>query len=84
MDIPASAVKEVRAKTNAGMLDCRKALERSNGDINGAIEALRQKGFAMAEKRASRSVGEGVVAAYLWQDCRRGDRRPWDVCRRAG
>jgi len=72
MDIPASAVKEVRAKTNAGMLDCRKALERSNGDINGAIEALRQKGFAMAEKRASRSVGEGVVAAYMHHNNRVG------------
>ncbi len=65
MDIPASAVKEVRIQTNAGMLDCRKALEQCNGDIKGAVEALRQKGFAMAEKRASRAVGEGVVAAYM-------------------
>jgi len=65
MDIPVSAVKEVRTKTNAGMLDCRKALEQSKGDVDGAIEALRQKGFAMAEKRAERAVGEGIVAAYV-------------------
>jgi len=65
MDIPVSAVKEVRTKTNAGMLDCRRALEQCNGDINGAIEALRQKGFAMAAKRAERAVGEGIVAAYV-------------------
>jgi len=65
MDIPVSAVKEVRTKTNAGMLDCRKALEQSNGDVAGAIEALKQKGFAMAEKRAERAVGEGIVAAYV-------------------
>jgi len=72
MDIPVSAVKEVRTKTNAGMLDCRKALEQSCGDVNGAIEALRQKGFAMAEKRAARAVGEGVVAAYMHHNNRVG------------
>jgi len=72
MDIPASAVKEVRSKTSAGMLDCRKALEQCSGDINQAIEALRQKGFAAAEKRASRSVGEGVVAAYVHHNSKVG------------
>ncbi len=72
MDIPASAVKEVRVKTSAGVLDCRRALEQSAGDINGAIEALRQKGFAMAEKRATRVVGEGVVAAYVHHNNRVG------------
>lgn len=72
MEIPVSAVKEVRTKTNAGMLDCRKALEQSDGDVNGAIEALRQKGFAMAEKRATRSVGEGIVAAYVHHNNRVG------------
>jgi elongation factor Ts len=72
MDIPASSVKEVRAKTNAGMLDCRRALEQSNGDVAGAVEALRQKGFAMAEKRALRAVGEGIVASYMHHNNRVG------------
>jgi elongation factor Ts len=72
MDIPVSAVKEVRTKTSAGMLDCRKALEQCNGDVSGAIEALRLKGFAMAEKRATRAVGEGVVAAYIHHNNRVG------------
>jgi elongation factor Ts len=72
MDIPASSVKEVRSKTNAGMLDCRRALEQSNGDVAGAVEALRQKGFAMAEKRASRAVGEGIIASYLHHNNRVG------------
>lgn len=72
MDIPVSAVKEVRTKTSAGMLDCRKALEQSAGDVNGAIEALRQKGFAAAEKRATRAVGEGVVASYVHHNSRVG------------
>jgi elongation factor Ts len=72
MDIPVSAVKEVRTKTSAGMLDCRKALEQCQGDVNGAIEALRLKGFAMAEKRATRAVGEGVVVAYVHHNSRVG------------
>ncbi len=72
MDIPVSAVKEVRTKTSAGMLDCRRALEQSAGDVNGAIEALRQKGFAMAEKRAARAVGEGVIASYIHHNNRIG------------
>ncbi len=72
MDIPASSVKEVRVKTNAGVLDCRKALEQCGGDVASAVEALRQKGFAMAEKRASRAVGEGVVAAYVHHNSRVG------------
>lgn len=72
MNIPATAVKEVREKTNAGVLDCRKALEQCNGDIAQAIDALRQKGFAMAEKRASRAVGEGIVAAYLHHNSKVG------------
>ncbi len=72
MDISANAVKEVRTQTSAGMLDCKKALERCGGDINAAIEALRQKGFVMAEKRASRAVGEGVISTYLHHNNRVG------------
>ncbi|MCK9357508.1 MAG: translation elongation factor Ts [Dehalococcoidia bacterium] len=65
MEVTAEAVKEVRTRTNAGMLDCKKALDKCGGDIAGAIESLRQKGFAMAEKRAERVVSEGIVAAYV-------------------
>jgi len=72
MDITASAVKEVRTKTSAGMLDCKKALVDSNGDVTGAIEALRQKGLAMADKRAERAVGEGVVLSYIHHNQRVG------------
>lgn len=72
MDISVDAVKEVRAQTSAGMLDCKKALEQCSGDVKGAIEALRQKGFAMAEKRATRAVGEGVVVSYLHHNNRVG------------
>ena len=72
MEISVDAVKEVRAQTSAGMLDCKKALEQCSGDVNSAIEALRQKGFAMAAKRASRAVGEGIVASYLHHNNRVG------------
>jgi len=72
MEVTVEAVKEVRTKTNAGMLDCKKALEQCSGDIAGAIEALRQKGFAMAEKRAERVAGEGIVASYVHHNNRVG------------
>jgi elongation factor Ts len=72
MEITASAVKEVRTKTSAGMLDCKKALEDSKGNVDAAIEALRQKGLAMAEKRSERAVGEGVVLSYIHHNQRIG------------
>ncbi len=72
MQISVESVKEVRAQTSAGMMDCKKALEQCGGDIGGAVEALRQKGFAMAAKRADRAVGEGVVASYLHHNSRVG------------
>ena len=72
MDISASAVKEVRTRTSAGMLDCKKALLDCNGDIDGAIEALRKKGLAMAGKRSERTVGEGIVASYVHHNNRIG------------
>ena len=72
MEISASAVKEVRTRTSAGMLDCKKALLGCNGDVAGAIEALRQKGLAMAHKRAERTVGEGVVLSYIHHNQRVG------------
>lgn len=61
MEITAVMVKELRDKTGAGMMDCKKALGETNGDLQLAIEYLRKKGAATAEKRADRSANEGVV-----------------------
>jgi elongation factor Ts len=61
MEITAAMVKELRDKTGAGMMDCKKALAESNGNMQEAIEYLRKKGAATAEKRADRSANEGVV-----------------------
>lgn len=57
-------IKNLREKTGAGMMDCKKALEEANGDIEKAIECLRKKGAAVAAKRAEREAKEGVVAVY--------------------
>jgi len=72
MGTTVDAVKEVRLKTGAGMLDCKKAVEQCGGDVAGAIAALKEKGLAMASKRAERAVGEGVVASYLHHNSRVG------------
>ena len=61
MEITAAMVKELRDKTGAGMMDCKKALNENGGDMQLAIEYLRKKGAATAEKRADRSANEGVV-----------------------
>ena len=61
MSISAKQVKELRDKTGAGMMDCKKALTESNGDFEKAIEILRKKGASVAAKRAERSAEEGVV-----------------------
>ncbi|MCX7869087.1 MAG: translation elongation factor Ts [Terrimicrobiaceae bacterium] len=63
--ISASIVKELREKTNAGMMDCKKALEEAGGDLAKAEELLRKKGIATAGKKASRAAKEGVVASYI-------------------
>ncbi len=65
MEISASLVKELRQKTNAGILECKNALQESNGDIETAVQILRKKGVAIAEKKAHRKVPEGVVASYI-------------------
>jgi elongation factor Ts len=64
MAITTEMIKELRAATSAGVLDCRKALEEANGDIQGAMDYLREKGLAKAAKRASRAASEGVVELY--------------------
>jgi elongation factor Ts len=63
--ISAKLVKELRDKTGAGMMDCKKALEESGGDIDEATKALRTKGLADAAKRAGRAANEGVVDSYI-------------------
>ncbi len=65
MAVSASAVKELREKTGAGMLDCKKALEEANGDITKAVELLREKGLAAAANKAGRVATEGVVESYI-------------------
>ena len=65
MDITASMVKELREKTNAGMMDCKKALGECGGDMNKAVDWLRQKGLAVATKRADRAATEGQVMSYI-------------------
>ena len=61
-------VKDLREKTGCGMMDCKKALTESNGDVEKAIEFLREKGLAAAEKKASRIAAEGIVDAYVNAD----------------
>ncbi|GIO36131.1 elongation factor Ts [Paenibacillus antibioticophila] len=65
MAVDAKAVKELREKTGAGMLDCKKALEEANGDLTKASEILREKGLAAAANKAGRVATEGVVESYI-------------------
>ncbi len=63
--VTASMVKELREKTGAGMLDCKKALEKSEGNMEKAIEILREQGLSSAAKKAGRIAAEGVVESYI-------------------
>ncbi len=65
MAITAGMVKELREKTGAGMMDCKKALGECDGDVSKAIDFLRKKGLAAAAKRAGRSMSEGIVQTYI-------------------
>lgn len=65
MAVSASAVKELRERTGAGMLDCKKALDETNNDIEKAIALLREKGLAAAANKAGRIATEGVVESYI-------------------
>jgi elongation factor Ts len=64
MEITTGMVKELREMTKAGVLDCRKALESSNGDMQKAVDYLREKGMATAAKRADRQASNGIVELY--------------------
>jgi elongation factor Ts len=72
MAITAGMVSELRAKTNAGMMDCKKALEATAGDFEKAIDWLRQKGLASAGKKAGRVAAEGMVESYIHGEGRIG------------
>lgn len=63
--VDASTVKELRERTGAGMMDCKKALVETNGDMEKAIEILREKGLAAAAKKAGRIASEGIVDSYI-------------------
>jgi len=65
MAVNASAVKELRERTGAGMLDCKKALDETNGDVTKAIEFLREKGLAATANKAGRIATEGTVESYI-------------------
>ncbi len=64
MEITTDMIKELRAATNAGVLDCRKALQEANGDFQKAVDWLREKGMATAAKRADRDASNGMVELY--------------------
>jgi elongation factor Ts len=64
-EISAKLVKELRDKTGAGMMDCKKALKESDGDVSKATEWLRQKGLASADKKSGRVAAEGLVGSYI-------------------
>jgi elongation factor Ts len=64
-DISAALVKELREKTGAGIMDCKEALGQADGDMEKAVDFLRKKGLATAQKRAGRSASEGVIQSYI-------------------
>lgn len=65
MPISKDLIKELRVKTNAGILDCRKALEKSDGDVEKARDILRKQGLVIAAKKAGRTAKDGVIASYI-------------------
>lgn len=65
MQITSAMVKKLRDKTNAGIMDCKAALQESQGDMEKAVDYLRQKGLAVAQKRAGRTASEGLVHSYI-------------------
>ncbi len=68
MAITAAMVKELRELTGAGMMDCKKALSETNGNMDEAVEYLRKNGQAKAEKKAGRIAAEGIVLLYVKDD----------------
>lgn len=71
-EITAKAVQELRKKTGLGMMDCKKALQETDGDIEKAVEHLRKQGMSAVEKRAGRDASEGLIESYIHQGSRLG------------
>ena len=71
-EITAQAVKQLREKTGLGMMECKKALQETSGDLEKAVDYLRKKGLAAVEKRASRQASEGLVTSYIHPGSRLG------------
>lgn len=71
-EITASMVNELRQRTGAGLMECKKALTESNGDFEKAIVVLKKKGIASAEKKASRDANQGVIQSYIHPGARVG------------
>ncbi|MFQ5559293.1 MAG: translation elongation factor Ts [Nitrospinota bacterium] len=67
MSIGANLVKELRGRSGAGIMDCKKALKESNGDIDAAADFLRKKGISGAEKKMGRTTSEGLISSYIHQ-----------------
>jgi len=65
LEISATMVKDLRDKTNAGMMDCKKALQETSGDMEKAVDLLRQKGLAKAMKRSGKEASEGMIHSYI-------------------
>ena len=72
MAITTDMIKQLRADTGAGILECRKALENANGDLKAALDYLREKGLAQAQKRATRQASEGIIELYSHMGGRMG------------
>lgn len=71
-EITAGMVAKLREMTNAGLMDCKKALTETNGNMDQAVDVLRKKGAATAAKRAGKSANEGVIAQSIQRDARAG------------
>ena len=65
MSVDAKLVKDLRERTGAGMMDCKKALVESKGDLDSAVEFLRKAGIAKAEKKSVRDANEGLIISYI-------------------
>ena len=72
MQITAKMVSELRARTSAGIMDCKKALTETNGDLEAAIQLLREKGLKASELKGGRTTSEGLVASYIHPGSRIG------------
>ena len=70
MEISAQMVKELRESTGAGMMDCKKALAEANGDMEKAVDILREKGLGQAAKKADRLASEGLVSVVVCDHCK--------------